>query len=161
MIRGMFTYVALKLPGAPRLSNFEMIVPPATSEELHQAILTTIQQVAESSQRSGNPMGVLRAQPLEALANKMAVAEVDLTTGIWPFRTTARKRIIRPSHSRFWAYQEGGEWTPGNQAEELERRWAITQDFQRQSLSRSLEKQFSSIASGSPDHPEAKEGGDE
>lgn len=142
-LRGILTAMALKLPGAPKLSNFEMIEPPASAEELHGAIVSALQGLVESGRAPMSGTMVLPGDLIAPLASRMAVAEVDLSQGFWPLRSTKRVRIVRPSHSRYWAYQDSGEWTPGSQAEELERRWSITQDARRQSLSRSLEHQFS------------------
>jgi hypothetical protein len=121
-----------------RLSEFTMIEEPASTRHLKESLL-------DSKGRGADPMEALAKLAEEA--TKCAVAEVTLTDGVWPLRRSKRVRIIRPSSVRYWSFVETGEFTPGIQAEELERRWALTYDYQRRFLlQRSLEQQFSSAA---------------
>lgn len=144
IFRATLTHFALQLPGAPRLSNFEMIEAPASAREMHEAILEALRDALQSAAKAPSASAITSAaESINNLTGRIAVAEVDLSTGVWPFRKTRRVRIMRPSHVQYWTYEDGS-WTPGSQAEELERRWAITQDYRRQALGRSLQKQLES-----------------
>lgn len=48
-------------------------------------------------------------------------AEVDLTTGIWPFQKTRTVMITKESFSAFWIFVDTGRFTPGVEAETLAR----------------------------------------
>lgn len=49
-------------------------------------------------------------------------AEVDVTTGALWWKKTERKEIRR-EYAGSWHFVETGKFTPGHQAEELERAW--------------------------------------
>jgi len=50
------------------------------------------------------------------------VAEVCVTTGIWPFRKTITRSIVRQFNCN-WVFSDTWKFTPGNQAEVLEREY--------------------------------------
>lgn len=122
-----------------RLSDFEMIEEPASVRNLKEALL--------EHRSSSNPLEALMHIAEEG--SRYAVAEVTVHSGIWPFRSSSRKRIMRQSCSRYWTF-ESGEFTPGMQAEELERRWAIAYDYKRRFL---LQRSFETAASSDSSVP--------
>lgn len=54
---------------------------------------------------------------------KSYIAEVDVTTGSLFWKKTERKRICKKRMATYWFWADTGEFTPGNQAESLERAW--------------------------------------
>ncbi len=67
---------------------------------------------------------IYRKTPGNSALDTKYYALVDVTRGIWPFRTTRTVEIQRLEfHS--WYFAETGDYTPGFQAEALERAfWA-------------------------------------
>lgn len=119
-----------------RLSDFEMIEAPVSTDQFRQEL---DQAIANARSEGQQPSPGQLFSILKDTIDRMAVAEVTVTSGVWPLRKGKRMRIFRRSSSPFWSF-ENGDWTPGRQAEELETKWARTYDYQRQfGLKRSLE----------------------
>lgn len=120
-----------------RLSEFTMIEEPLSVRDLQEL-------VGLASDKKASPIEML--DKLREATSRLAVAEVTLTSGVWPFRKSSRVRVIRPSGERYWAF-ENGDYTPGMQCEELERRWSLQYDFQRQFL---LKRNLDTATSSTP-----------
>lgn len=119
-----------------RLSDFEMIEAPVSTDQFRQEL---DQAIANARSEGQQPSPGQLFSILKDTIDRMAVAEVTVTSGVWPLHKGKRMRIFRRSSSPFWSF-ENGDWTPGRQAEELETKWARTYDYQRQfGLKRSLE----------------------
>lgn len=107
-----------------RLSDFTMIQEPTSVRDLRESL-------SGASEKGSPPAEML--QQLHEVSTRLAIAEVTLTSGIWPFRRSQRVRVVRPSAQRYWTF-ENGDYTPGVQCEELERKWSLQYDIQRQFL---------------------------
>ena len=119
-----------------RLSNFEMVEPPLSADQLRELL---DEALAKFRAEGKDPTPSQMFGTMRTALERMAVAEVTLTSGVWPLRKSRRIRIFRRSSHPNWAF-ENGDWTPGLQAEDLERKWAMAYDYQRQfGLQRSLE----------------------
>lgn len=53
------------------------------------------------------------------------VAEVDVITRPFPWFKTVKttRTIVKERHEMFWFFLDSGDWTPGIQAEKLDRVW--------------------------------------
>jgi hypothetical protein len=107
-----------------RLSQFAMVQEPVSIRDLRESL-------SGAGEKNSSPVEML--ERLREVSTRLAVAEVTLTSGLWPLRKSRRVRVVRPSASKYWTFEDG-EYTPGVQCEELERKWALQYDLQRQFL---------------------------
>jgi hypothetical protein len=135
-ISNLFKNISERVFDTRRLSDFEMIEAPVSTDQFRQELE---QAIAKARSEGQQPSPGQLFSILKDSIDRMAVAEVTVTSGVWPLRRSKRVRIFRRSSSPFWSF-ENGDWTPGRQAEHLEIKWAKAYDYQRQfGLQRSLE----------------------
>ena len=57
---------------------------------------------------------------LDIFSPKTIIAEVDITTGIWPFKKTKVKQVVNDGIG-YWFFLDTGKFTPSYDVEELYR----------------------------------------